>query len=414
MDTLPRLRSRRRFASEIFVPVVPLVICLGAAFGYDATPQRQSAGDSPLKQRFLAEYPSDQKALSHFYSHVRMKVAYSYEGYADGVRQRELTEEYAANGSLLLRKAVVEKWPSQPAGREEVSIANPGKSFFLRRDSADAAFAILGKSDYSGPSILFSAKPLYASFAFLDMTLWKAIHEEAVISWDVNAIRARGESLAEVTWRERPDESGWAFGGKVIVEPACHWRIREYWLFHYKDNAAKPIGALRGVVEYNGLLNGIPLVKKVGLWAENYDPQGGVTAKKNLETFDVTSLQSATVPENEFALEPYGLKDPEAIRPTATRWWLWGALAGGALLALAAVFGWLRQRASMTHRVMLLLGAALFALAAGSYLTDDRGVVSIDKPERELVLRAGTTTPLTFHIHNPTRRAVRVVGLAGC
>jgi hypothetical protein len=53
-------------------------------------------------------------------------------------------------------------------------------------------------------------------------------------------------------------------------------------------------------------------------------------------------------------------------------------------------------------------------LSAGLYFAEDRGVVSIDEPERELSLAAGTTTPVTFRIHNSTRRAVRVVGLAGC
>ncbi len=68
----------------------------------------------------------------------------------------------------------------------------------------------------------------------------------------------------------------------------------------------------------------------------------------------------------------------------------------------------------MIRRMRMLLGTALLALSAVLYFTRDEGVVSIDDPERELVLAAGTTTSLTFQIHNPTRRAVRVVGVAGC
>lgn len=332
----------KRFASEMFVALVPLLTCVGTSSAYGAG-QQPSAGAS-LKQRFLAEYPAAQKALSEFYSHVRMKVAYSYEGYADGVAQRELTEEYAANGTLLLRKAVVVKSPFAAAGREEISIGNPGRSFFIGRDSADRGFAILGRSDYSGGSILLDAKPLCATYAFFDLTLWKAIHEGSVTTWDAKAIAAAGESLAEVTWRERPDESGMAFGGKVIVDPERHWAIREFWLLHHQGNAAKPTSALRGVVAYDTLMDGIPLVRKLVVWAETYDPRGGVKAKTNLETFDVTSLQAATVPENEFTLEPYGLRDPMSAKASAPRWWLWGAVAGGALLVLGAIFGWLHQR----------------------------------------------------------------------
>ena len=63
----------------------------------------------------------------------------------------------------------------------------------------------------------------------------------------------------------------------------------------------------------------------------------------------------------------------------------------------------------MIRRVMFLSGIAILLLSAGLYFAEDRGVVSIDEPERELLLPAGTTTPLTFRINNPTRRAVRVV-----
>lgn len=68
----------------------------------------------------------------------------------------------------------------------------------------------------------------------------------------------------------------------------------------------------------------------------------------------------------------------------------------------------------MIHRVMLVSGAGLLVLSAGLYFIRDDALVTIDEPERELVLPAGTATAVTFRINNPTRQAVRVVGLAGC
>jgi hypothetical protein len=67
----------------------------------------------------------------------------------------------------------------------------------------------------------------------------------------------------------------------------------------------------------------------------------------------------------------------------------------------------------MMYRLMFVLGTALLALAAGLYFTQDEAMVTIDEPE-ELLLPAGTITPLTLRIHNPKRRVVRVIGLAGC
>jgi hypothetical protein len=68
----------------------------------------------------------------------------------------------------------------------------------------------------------------------------------------------------------------------------------------------------------------------------------------------------------------------------------------------------------MIHRVMLAAGTALLVLSGGFYFTHDDALVTIDDPQRELVLPARTTTPLTFRIHNPKLRAVRVIGLAAC
>ena len=68
----------------------------------------------------------------------------------------------------------------------------------------------------------------------------------------------------------------------------------------------------------------------------------------------------------------------------------------------------------MINRVMMLSGAALLVLSAGLYFAEDRGNVTIDEPDRDLVLPAETTTTLTFRIQNSKRRAVRVIGLAGC
>src|SRR5262249_44703395 len=70
----------------------------------------------------------------------------------------------------------------------------------------------------------------------------------------------------------------------------------------------------------------------------------GPTAR--YEEIEKAELSRAPPPED-FTLTAFGLPEPDFMKnqPTATRWWLWGALAGGALLVLGAVFSWLRQRA---------------------------------------------------------------------
>jgi hypothetical protein len=60
---------------------------------------------------------------------------------------------------------------------------------------------------------------------------------------------------------------------------------------------------------------------------------------------------------------------------------------------------------------LVLLGAAGFAYFA---LVDGPGV-TIDEPEREFAAwEVGQKREVAFRMHNPTRHAIRIVGLAPC
>ncbi|HZV04530.1 MAG TPA: hypothetical protein VE999_05525 [Gemmataceae bacterium] len=65
---------------------------------------------------------------------------------------------------------------------------------------------------------------------------------------------------------------------------------------------------------------------------------------------------------------------------------------------------------------LLLASLAVLGLAAYDYCTSDDGPgAAIDDPEIEIPdALAGTTIPVAFSIHNPTRHSVRIVGLREC
>jgi hypothetical protein len=67
-------------------------------------------------------------------------------------------------------------------------------------------------------------------------------------------------------------------------------------------------------------------------------------------------------------------------------------------------------------RLTIILGLALFALAAGLYFAGDESDqnVTIADTDREIALTCGETHLETFRIHNPKRRVIRVIGLADC
>jgi uncharacterized protein (DUF58 family) len=66
--------------------------------------------------------------------------------------------------------------------------------------------------------------------------------------------------------------------------------------------------------------------------------------------------------------------------------------------------------------VFFVAGLALLGVAVIEYV--DRVYspgVTVDEPEREITdCEAGSTHTITFRIHNPTSRTVRVVGLSQC
>lgn len=65
---------------------------------------------------------------------------------------------------------------------------------------------------------------------------------------------------------------------------------------------------------------------------------------------------------------------------------------------------------------LVLMGLVLLGTGVLGYaMRADGPGVTIDEPEREFATwEAGQTRSVVFRIHNPTRRAIHVVGLAEC
>jgi len=65
--------------------------------------------------------------------------------------------------------------------------------------------------------------------------------------------------------------------------------------------------------------------------------------------------------------------------------------------------------------LLLLGGVILLGVAAWEYrVFSDGPGVTIEDPNREVRVDAGQPTLVAFHVHNPTRHRVRIVGLAVC
>ena len=305
-----------------------------------------NAEGASIKDRFLAEYPAASKRLNRVYGNLQFDVVHTEEPYANGVVTRRYREQYATNGGRLLRKVHVEQVKqsdNDTIGLDRIYVADPRTSFSLQRAAPESPYVIVGIGSYEerAGGLLFEARPLTATFGYYETTLWQSVHNDVVTEWDV---AEGGQGLAQVTWTEKKDETGFERRGKVIVAPSQSWAIREYSLLNYRGEPIRVVGALRGTAEYDGIEDGVPLVKLLTHWSEGYDERGGVKDRGNMEKFEVVSITRELLPESNFTLAAFGLRDPTAATANRPQWWLWLAVSGFALVLAGLGFGWLKGR----------------------------------------------------------------------
>jgi hypothetical protein len=307
-----------------------LAVCLVNATG-------RCKSDDTLRQRFLREAPRGWQELQRLYERIVGTGTVDAVTRVDGKTVAHLVWDFKVkqNGPWIFFERTDAKNGTGLAGASNSSYVFsvsklPDKSWTLQgveKESTDVYWEARrggGFGFFQSPWIMIGRFPLNELTSDPSFKI-RALTEE---------IRD-GQSLVmlEFDAAVKNAQPGWApselRSGRLVLDPSIFWAMREFsvtlepgprkfrWLIEY-DAPAKKIKRVEGVDE--GLRD---------------------TTKA---TFEVKQLEFRAAPETDFTMSVYGFVEPKTPEKP-TRWWLWGALTGGGLLVLAAVFDWLRRRA---------------------------------------------------------------------
>jgi hypothetical protein len=303
-----------------------------------------------LKERFLREAPEGWRALRTAAEKVAGEGRFLNVVKETGEAVIELQFKFKRNGDWLLWEQANLKSPKRSTAPKSsvVTGINSSYAFELRlpADNGPCALTRVGSDDQT----MQLTRELARTVSFisylqcpwsiggefqLDETInhptFQMTSIEEVSSAGRQLVRLQFQAAVDVAQHKRPPlklRSGW-----ILLDPTISWAMREC------DIVLEP-NRLHLLVEYATAADQNRLLKVTATRYENHKADHDVV-------FDFKSLERREVPESEFSLSAYGLLEPELVnnKQKPTPWWLWGALAGGALLVLGAVFGWLRQRA---------------------------------------------------------------------
>jgi hypothetical protein len=154
-------------------------------------------------------------------------------------------------------------------------------------------------------------------------------HVTVKFTYSPSEAEVRERSMTRPFWLLR--------GGTFTFLPDQHWSLkRSELVIRPTDEDAIETTA----IEYGDAIDGCPMPKEVRRTSTNaqYTDENLVIIKR---------LSAREIPDEEFSLTAFGLPEPGFVKvsTTSARWWLWGALAGGALLVAGALLGWRRRRA---------------------------------------------------------------------
>jgi hypothetical protein len=135
-------------------------------------------------------------------------------------------------------------------------------------------------------------------------------------------------------WREAQPLLGW-----FVVCPDRSWALHEY-EFHHQDRGTGKRITHKGTVRYEGMKDGIPLLKH----AENWMTVEGLPGTAAIEQIDLTEIELRPSPPEDFTPAAFGLAAPApaASLPVKPAGWL--LLLAALALALAFGFRYLSRR----------------------------------------------------------------------
>jgi len=280
----------------------PLVLLLAVA--------RASADD--LLDRFRKEYPAASQKLEEAYSHSRAVGTYTRTDSHGAFLYKEAFEDERRLGAVRDLSTYLESnFPKVPVGCMVAGGGTAQKYFDISRLPGEPNYSIddFGPNEHFDVNSRVDVAPLFAAYCAEVYRVRDLLTDPKTTLISAKAATLGTQSVVEVDCTITGLPQGAVSRASIVfLQPS--WAIKN-WHFSIEapdspgDRTYREVSVEDGTVEYSAL-SPIPKVSKfVRL-------QVASTGAKDQMSWEVSNLQFVDIPEGQFELSAFGLKEPPA------------------------------------------------------------------------------------------------------
>jgi len=282
------------------------------------------------KEDLLAAYEPAAQRLQAFYTNLYISADITKSNWVYMPHQPPGEKvEFRANGRLIRSDRVIED-----AAHPEtiVQVAGAQRGFVVSK--APGANAFILDTWHANPELTTESSRLFNPLAFapyciLEVTILEWMKRPSVRLRAVEEVQEQGELLLKATFDETFKREGQVLhlSHRFLFEPQRNWACRRYAYGGTNPECAE--------IEYEGEVDGIPLIKSATYWKEDKGKRANMTHAT------VRKLIVGPVPEDQFTLAAFGIAEPVEGTARASTY----AAIGVATLVVALLLSlWARRR----------------------------------------------------------------------
>ncbi len=266
----------------------------------------------------LEEYRTNYRRLVDCYQNIQIEVVHYFTpSQGPHGEHRPATKEYfiyRSNGGKFFRMDGSRLAPEEekPAGRALVTLVRPEGYLTARREDKDRTsvpeewssnrlngISSLSRYRFHTAPFSFDVRPI-EHFAFrLPSYLKSFTLEKAEVQQE------DGEETVSLTWRAVGKDSPASFSWRFVFYRNRAWALKEYSVGPAdRQESSGRATVERARFEYEGLHDGVPLLKRAEYWSEILSD----SRRGDQRVYEVRSIVPGPVRESEFDLDALGIK----------------------------------------------------------------------------------------------------------
>jgi hypothetical protein len=285
------------------------------------------------ESEFLAQYEPAVRKLHDFYRAVRVSGMLTKSNWTMDKNVAPEKVVVYANGDRLRVDVVI---PNLVSGNPEegavrVSVSAPDTSFGLTREPGAKTFVLRNvTSDPDSMTHVLRGEKYLLFAPFKDRMGIEILQKLKSPGLKITSIEDRkqgDESLVKVSYTDdimfnnRPLQ----YIGWYLFSENKSWALRG----SFSQRSVEDAKQIWSDIEYGDTVDGIPLLKKAEYWVQKG------TVRSDIQTYDVSEIKPGRVPEKEFGLAAFGIRDIREEKET--NYWLYLIVTGVVLIAAAIV-----------------------------------------------------------------------------